>query len=200
MLIHGGTISSGRLIDLGRGRLVLDELDQLVAEDHLAGGRGEVDAELERARVGLANAQVAVAGLDVLGQHFEAPHEVLAALGERRAHELRIGGDEVRGRQRRRDLAQIELRLVAVVRLEFVGALDQIVRPARRQHVGLLDEIEIRIVAPGRRRRSACRRRRERRSGSAFSPCRRCSVAAQRSTNWVVSAACAANARWGSAM
>ena len=121
---------------------------QRVAEDHLAGRRREIDAELERARVGLANAQVAVAGLDVLGQHFEAAHEILAALGERRAQQLRIGGDEVRGRQRGGDLAQIELRLVALVRLEFVGAPDQIVRPARRQHVGLLDEVEVRIVAP----------------------------------------------------
>ena len=87
-------------------------------------------------------------GLDVLGQHLEATHEVLAAFCERRAHELRIGRDEVRGRQRRGDLAQVELRLVAIVRLELVGMLDQIVRPARGQDVRLLDEIEIRIVAP----------------------------------------------------
>ena len=134
--------------DFGRGRLVLDQLHQHVAEDHLAGRRGEVDAELERARVGLANAQIAVAGLDVFGQHFQAPHEVLAAFGKRRAQQLRIGGQEVRGRERRGDLAQIELRLVALMRIEFVGAPDQIVGPARRQHIGLLDEIEVRIVPP----------------------------------------------------
>ena len=90
----------------------------------------------------------AVSGLDVLGQHFQAPRQVLAALGERRAQKLGIGGQEVRRRQRRGDLAQIELRLLALVRIEIVGAPDQIVRPARRQHIGLLDEVEIRIVAP----------------------------------------------------
>ena len=89
-----------------------------------------------------------MARVDVLGQHLQAPHQVLAALGERRAQKLRIGGEEVRGRERRGDLPQIELRFLAIVRIELVGALDQIVGPARRQHVGLLDEIEIRIVAP----------------------------------------------------
>ena len=66
----------------------------------------------------------------------------------RRAQKLRIGGEEVRGRQRGGHLAQVELRLVALVGIEIIGALDQIVRPARRQHIGLLDEVEIRIVAP----------------------------------------------------
>ncbi len=136
------------LIDLWRARLVLDELHQLIAVDDLAGRRRKVDAELERSCVRLANAQVAAAGLDVLGQHLQAPHQVLTALGERRAQKLRIGGEEVRRRQRRGDLTQIELRLLAIVRIEIVRPLDQIVRPARGQHIGLLDEIEIGIVAP----------------------------------------------------
>ncbi len=45
--------------------------------------------------VGLAQLQVAVAGHDVLGQHFHAAHQVFAAGGDRFAVELRIGGDEV---------------------------------------------------------------------------------------------------------
>ena len=89
-----------------------------------------------------------MARMDVLGQHLQASHQVFAALGERRAQKLRIGGEEVRGRERGGDLPQIELRFLAIMRRELVGALDQIVGPARRQHVGLLDEIEIRIVAP----------------------------------------------------
>ena len=87
-------------------------------------------------------------GLDVLGHHAHAAHQILAALGERRAQQFGIGGDEVRRRQRARHLAQIELRLVARVRIEVVGALDEIVGPARRQHIGLFEEIEIGIVAP----------------------------------------------------
>ena len=86
--------------------------------------------------------------LDVLGHHLEAAHEVFAALLKRHAQELGIRSDEVRGRERRGHLPQIELRLVALVRIHFVGALDEIVRPARRQHIGLLDEIEVGIVAP----------------------------------------------------
>ena len=39
------------LVDLRRRGLVLDELDELVAEDHLAGRVREIDAELEGARV-----------------------------------------------------------------------------------------------------------------------------------------------------
>jgi hypothetical protein len=54
-------------MDLGRARLVLDELHQRVAEDHFARCRRHVDAKLERPRVRLANAQVAAPGVDVLG-------------------------------------------------------------------------------------------------------------------------------------
>ena len=61
---------------LGRRR-VLDELHQIVLEDHLAGRDREVAADLELRRVGLADLQVAAAGLDVLGQHVHAAHEVL---------------------------------------------------------------------------------------------------------------------------
>ena len=59
-----------------------------------------------------------------------------------------IGADEVGRRERGAHLPQIELRLVAVVRLDVVGATHEIVGPARHQHVGLLDEVEERIVAP----------------------------------------------------
>ena len=117
---------------LGRARLVLDELHQRVAKNHLARRRRHVDAKLERARVRLANPQVAMSRMDVLGQHLQAPHQVLAALGERRAQKLRVGGEEVRGRERGGDLPQVELRLLAIVRIELVGVLDQIVGPARR--------------------------------------------------------------------
>jgi hypothetical protein len=139
-----------------------------------------------------------VPGLDVLGQHFKAPHEVFAAFGERCAYEFRIGGDEVRGRQRRRDLAQVELRLVAIVRLEIVGVLDQIVRPARGQDVSLLDEIEIRIVAPGRVGEALVGRVGR---GDGLSLLALQALQRRRpEIDELVSAACAANARWGSAM
>ena len=86
--------------------------------------------------------------VDILGEHLQASHQVFAALGEGGAQNLRIGGEEVRRRKRRGHLPQIELRFLAIVGIEFVGVLDQIIGPMRRQHVGLLDEIEIGIVAP----------------------------------------------------
>ena len=89
------------LVDLRRRGRVLDELDELVAKDHLAGGVREIDAELEGASVHLADAQVALAGLDVLGHHLEAAHEVSAALLKRHAQELGIRSDEIRGREPR---------------------------------------------------------------------------------------------------
>ena len=110
----------------------------------------EIDAELERARVRLADAQMAFARLDVLGQHLEASDEILAALLKRDAQEFGIRADEVRRRQGCGHLPQIELRLVALMRIEFVGAPDEVVRPARRQHIGLFDEVEVGIVAPFR--------------------------------------------------
>ncbi len=100
----------------------MDEFDELVAEDHLAGSVREIDAELEGARVHLADAQGALAGLDVLGHHLEAAHKVSAALLKRHAQELGIRSDEIRRRERGGHLAQIELRLVALVRVHFVGA------------------------------------------------------------------------------
>ena len=92
--------------------------------------------------------RLTAAGLDVLGHHMQAAHQILAALGERRAQQFGVGGEEIRGRQRARHLLEIELRLLARMRLEFVRALDEIVGPARRQDIGLLDEIEIGVGAP----------------------------------------------------
>ena len=76
-------------------RRVLDQLHQLVLVDHLAGGEREVLADRELRRIGLSDLQIASAGLDVLGQHVHAAHEIFRVLLQRRAHQLRIGQDEV---------------------------------------------------------------------------------------------------------
>ena len=72
MLIHGGMISSGRLYTVFGARLVLDQLHQVVLEDHLAGRGGDVLADLEGLGVGHLDAQLAVAALDVLEQIVQA--------------------------------------------------------------------------------------------------------------------------------
>ena len=108
-----------------RGRRVLDQLHQLVLEDHLAGRRRHVDADDEIGRVGLADAQRAVAGLDVLRQHLHAAHEIVAVGGQRLAQHFRIGEDEIRRRHRVGDLLDVEFGLLARMRIEAVGVLHQ---------------------------------------------------------------------------
>ena len=79
-------------------------------------------------------------GLDVLGQHAHAAHEVLGVRGERLAHHLRIGQHEVRRRDRVADLFHVELGLVARVLVE-VRVLHQPLAPLRGEQIGLLHEI-----------------------------------------------------------
>ena len=65
---------------LGRRR-ELDQLDDLVLEDHLAGRRGDVHADLELLIVGLADGQLAAAPGEVGGEVLHAPGEALALAG-----------------------------------------------------------------------------------------------------------------------
>ena len=78
---------------------------------------------------------------------------------KRLAEELRIRRHEIRGRQSAGELADVELRLVLGVRVDALGALHQILGPARGDQVGLLDEIEERDwLGPFRIAERACRR------------------------------------------
>ena len=149
-----------------RGRRVLDQLHQLVLEDHLARRRRHVDADDEVGRIGLADAQRAVSGLDVLGQHLHAAHEVVAVRGQRLAQHFRIGEDEIRRRDRVDDLLNVELGLLARVRIDAFGVLHQFLRPLRGEQIKLQDEIEelvrfpLRILEALVARRRLDRRRR----------------------------------------
>ena len=125
-----------------RRRLILDQLHQLVLEDHLAGRHRHVDANREVGGVGLADAQRAVSGLDVFRQHLHAANQVVAAGSQRLAQHFRIGENEIRRRYRIGDLLNVELRLLAGVWIEPVGVAHQILRPLRRQQIELHHEIE----------------------------------------------------------
>ncbi len=132
---------------LGRGR-VLDQLHDVVAVYDLAGRRGDVDADLEGARIGLPDLELAAAGLDVLRQHLHAAHQVLAVLLQRLAQQFGIRRDEVGGRECAGDLLHVEARLLAGVGVEIVGTVDHRFGPARADQIGLLDEIEHRMRRP----------------------------------------------------
>ena len=131
-------------------RRVLDELHQFVLEHDLAGRQREVAADLELARVGLAQFQLAVAGLDVLGQHLHAAHEVFPVRRQRLAQHFRVGENEIGGRDRRRDLLHVEIRLVARVRIEPLGVAHQLRGPIGGDEIGLLHRVEERILRPFR--------------------------------------------------
>ena len=69
-LVDPGRHDQQRPLEHRRGRRrVLDELHQLVLENHLAGRRRQIAPDLEHRGIRLADAQIAAAGLDVLGQH-----------------------------------------------------------------------------------------------------------------------------------
>ncbi len=124
------------------GWLILDKLHQVVLEHDLAGGDREIAADLEHARIGLPDAQLAIAGRDVLGQHVHAARQVAGVGRDRLAQELGIGQHEVRRRDRVRNLPDIELGLLQRERIKALGVGHEVVGPFRRQQVGLLEEIE----------------------------------------------------------
>ena len=90
----------------------------------------------------------AVAGLDVLGQHLHAAHQIVAVGGQRLAQHFRIGQHEIRRRDRVGDLLDVELGLLAGVRIEAVGVAHQILRPLRGQQIELQHEIEELVRLP----------------------------------------------------
>ncbi len=170
--VDPGRHDQQRALEHGLGRRrVLDELHQLVLEDHLAGRDREVAADLEHRGIGLADLQIAAAGLDVLGQHVHAAHQVVGIAGERLAQQFGIGQHEIRRRQRVGDLPHVEFGLLPGVRIEVGGVADQLVGPVRGEQIGLLEEIEELVRATIPDRRNACRWPRARRP--ARSPRRR---------------------------
>ena len=132
---------------LGGGRLVLDELDQLVLVHDIARRHRQVATDLERRLLGLADALL----LHVAEQIGEPARQALALGVERLAQRLGIGGGEIRRAHRIDPLARGEARARLGLRLEL-GGLDQLVEIARGQQVGLLQIVVIRVVAPFLRR------------------------------------------------
>lgn len=61
----------------------------------LAGGGGDVFADLEFGTVGLSEFQVTLAGGNVLGQHAHAAYQVFAIARHRLTVELGIGEQEI---------------------------------------------------------------------------------------------------------
>jgi hypothetical protein len=139
-----------RLQHRRRRRRVLNELHQLVFEDHLAGRNREILADLEFLGIRLPDLQVAAAGFDVLGEHLHAARKVFRAGAHRLAQQFRIGQHEVRRRQRIGELPDVELGLVPRMRVKALRVGDEPLGPVGAEKVGLLDEVEELVGGPFR--------------------------------------------------
>ena len=129
-------------VHLLRGRRVLDQLEELVLEDHLAGGDRDVLAELEGVLVGHADAQLAAAAPEVVEQVVQALQQVLAAARHRFAQHLRVGQHEVRRRERVYVLPRVEVDLPGGLLVEPRHLAERAVQVLGRDEVGLLDVVE----------------------------------------------------------
>ena len=132
---------------LGRGG-VLDQLEQVVLPDHRAGGDRDVAAHLERVHVGLANQQLALAALEVGQHHLQPADEVVALLVDRGLQDLRVQREEVGGVHRLDELAGVERRLLALLRIHLADGPDGVLDPPRGEQVGLLHIVEERVLGP----------------------------------------------------
>ena len=133
----------------GRGR-VLDQLHELGLEHDLARAGRDIAADLERIQVGHPDRQLAFAAVEVLQHVLQAAQQVLAAGLQRQAQHLGIGGDEVGGRHHLDELARVELELLLGLVVQTVLLLGSLQEVSGGQQIGLLDEVEQRVVVPGR--------------------------------------------------
>ena len=129
--------------DLRGGGLVLDQLDQLVLEHHVAGRHRQVAADLEGSFVGLADAAL----LHVAQQVGQAARQALAARRQRLAQRIRVGGGKIRRAHRVDPLPRGEAHALLRLRLEH-RRLDQLFEIARGEQIGLLQVVVVRVLAP----------------------------------------------------
>ena len=141
-MIHAGTIRTGSGWTCVGGRRVLDELDQRVAEDHLAGGRWRRRARPEkpRRRRGLSRDAMRCQSSTRLRS---AAHEIHAAVCGRSARAPRgLVSEEVRGREDVEQLARDESDDVLVMRRHAAHARGRVVPPLLGQQEALVHEVE----------------------------------------------------------
>ena len=129
-------------------RCILDQLNQVILEDHLAGRNGEILSDFECFVVGGLDVQLPVAVGEIRHEVLHAVDEIPAAgLGDR-LHYFGVGEREVARRQRIGHLADGERELLLGALVELVEILDQIHPGTGCQQVSLLDDVECQILVP----------------------------------------------------
>jgi len=147
VLVDPGRAAQQRhVVDLAGLRLVLQDLDEVAAVDHLRRGGGEVAADLERRHVDLARPAVVVQ--HVVDEVAGAVGEAATAGVQRLLEHRRVGDREVRRRERVGDEAQRQLRLAGLHRVE-VGDAQQVQAVLAGGEVRLAQRPERGVALPG---------------------------------------------------
>ena len=136
------------LVDLVGRWGELQDLDQLVLEDHLARSGGDVVADLEWREVGLADRQLAAAAGEIAGEILHAPHQALALGGGHFSQRRRVRHQEVGRGEGVGEHLHEELDPAFGQRVHPIDLGDQVVQPVRGEQVGLLHHVEDGIGAP----------------------------------------------------
>ena len=132
---------------LGRG-VELDQLHQIVAENHLAGADGDVLADLEGVFVGHADIEPSRILIQILKKILQAIEKILASGLGRLLQDHRVGGDKIARRQGLDEPTGMEIDLASRLVVQALDVGDRGLQPARGQKIGLLDVIEDVVVAP----------------------------------------------------
>ena len=131
------------------GRTILDQLDQLVLEDHVTRSDGDVVAETEGFGVGHRDIDAFGGVGQVIAQTLQAVEQVLAAGLAGHALHFRVGGGEVGGREGADVLARVELEIALLALRQALNASQHVVHGAREQQVLLHEEMVIGLTLPG---------------------------------------------------
>ena len=115
-----------------RRRRILDQLHEVVLEDHLSRCRGDGLAQGEVALVRHAGREAAVVGFEVVEQVAQAPHDVLALGLDGLSQRRRIGGEKVGRRQGIDESARVEGEFLGILLVEAVHARPQPTECRRR--------------------------------------------------------------------
>lgn len=126
----------------------MQQLDNVILEDDLARGQGNVFTYFEEVHIGLLDIELAVAALKILQQIAKAGHQVLTIGRHGLAQDFRIGQDEVRRRDRVDILLGIKLDLATLGFAAQLGLIHGLVQPVGGQEVALFNVVKDDVLVP----------------------------------------------------
>ena len=137
-------------MDLFGRRLILDQLQHLVAVDDRAGRGGEVLADLERFAVGKGHQKIALIAFDIADQIFQALHQAHPVSLDGTLQRVGVGAEEVCGAEHVNDLAGEIVHPATVGGVQRFHVADRCGDRVRVHLVLLLEVVEERVRVPQR--------------------------------------------------